>query len=299
MSFYIEKGEPIDAGVKRIAIEQTDKALASLQEVDNIHVAIHGIRKKCKKLRALLRLVRDDLGEAYFKDRNVTYRDIARKLSVLRDIHTIQNTLSNLKSRYKEAFPQQIYDNINALLEQKKQSIAEQKLVEKDVLAEVVEALQRSKEVVYDWPVSVKRSFDPIAPSLKRVYERGYKALPVAYETWSAEKFHELRKRAKYLWYQTRLLKQIWPRVLHARAKDTRKFTDFLGDDHDLMVLKQVIADLQSNDDKENGQLDRLIDNESALLRAEAKGMAELIYAEEPDDFVGRIHAYWDVGDNE
>ena len=51
-------------GIKRIVIEQTDKAIAELTNAKEIGIgeAVHQVRKRMQKNRAVIRLVRYSLG---------------------------------------------------------------------------------------------------------------------------------------------------------------------------------------------------------------------------------------------
>ncbi|NIS31707.1 MAG: CHAD domain-containing protein, partial [Actinobacteria bacterium] len=54
---------------------------------------IHDARKKLKRLRALLRLVRDDIGDSAYHNENVVLRDTARTLAGMRDAGVLRTTL--------------------------------------------------------------------------------------------------------------------------------------------------------------------------------------------------------------
>ena len=66
----------------------------------------------------------------------------------------------------------------------------------------------------------------------------GFKTAP---EEPSAEHLHEWRKRVKDLWYQQQLLEALWPEVMKAQAKEAKKLSKQLGEDHDLAVLTDVL----------------------------------------------------------
>lgn len=97
MSYYIKSEESIASGVRRIAEEQTDKAINALRENENPGEIIHKVRKHLKKLRALMRLVRDELESDVYKPNNVFYRDLGRQLSDLRDVTSLLETLELLR----------------------------------------------------------------------------------------------------------------------------------------------------------------------------------------------------------
>ena len=47
----------------------------------------------------------------------------------------------------------------------------------------------------------------------------------------------------KDLWYQQQLLEESWPGVMKAQAKQAKKLSKLLGDDHDLTVLAEHVDD--------------------------------------------------------
>ena len=64
-------------------------------------------RKRFKKVRAILRLVRDKIGEDVYKKKNICYRNAGRCLSDVRDSVVIIETLDELT----EYFGDQLLDD--------------------------------------------------------------------------------------------------------------------------------------------------------------------------------------------
>lgn len=59
MGFHLEKGERVGAGFQRILIEQTARLSEDLASADkDLEKAIHEVRKRCKRVRAVTRLLR-------------------------------------------------------------------------------------------------------------------------------------------------------------------------------------------------------------------------------------------------
>ncbi|NJK27804.1 MAG: CHAD domain-containing protein [Coleofasciculaceae cyanobacterium SM2_3_26] len=81
--YQLTTKETVSNGIKRVAQEELDRAIAQLsgQTEESHEEAIHDARKRLKKLRALLRLVRDRLGQDAYERENLCFRDAARKLS--------------------------------------------------------------------------------------------------------------------------------------------------------------------------------------------------------------------------
>src|SRR4029453_7737399 len=89
--------ETLPDGVRRIVLEQIDRSLDRLtQRSGNRDRAIHDTRVCFKKIRALLRLVRFDIGEAVFSHENIFYRDVGRQLAALRDTAVVADVLESL-----------------------------------------------------------------------------------------------------------------------------------------------------------------------------------------------------------
>ena len=63
----------------------------------------------------------------------------------------------------------------------------------------------------------------------------------MGHETSDDNTWHELRKSAKALGYQLRLLKPIWPRMMNASVDEIDQLTDRLGDANDLAILRAKI----------------------------------------------------------
>jgi len=295
MLYKLDKEKSLVKNISRIADEEIDACLHSLENL-NIHEAIHDIRKRLKKLRALSRLVRDELGKKNFKAINTYFRDLGREISDLRDLTAHLETIELLKERYGK----HIYVNFFKVFTN--QIVRERDELEKGLRAEnfftehLVEKLKKAKEELTSWPVDSNK-IKIILPNIERVYKRGCKALDTAYQVPEKENFHEWRKRVKYLWYQTLLLQGIWPNFFDTLEAEIHQLADFLGNDHDLMELKEKIlsVDFELQDESQRELMLALINEYSKSLRTEARTKGELIYAESPKDFKKRIGKYTEI----
>ena len=58
MGYRLEKDEQLGAGFRRILIEQTERLSEALASADaNLEEAIHEVRKRCKRVRAVARCI--------------------------------------------------------------------------------------------------------------------------------------------------------------------------------------------------------------------------------------------------
>lgn len=298
MVYKLDKDKNIVSNISRIANEEVVACLTSLETL-NIHEAIHDIRKRLKKLRALSRLVRDELGEENYKSINIYFRDLGREISEFRDLTAHLETIELLNQRYGKYIYVNFFKTFEKQIEAERNEM-EETLKSRNFFSDhLVEKLKKAQEELIHWPVESNK-IDIILPSLQRVYKRGVKALKEAYKNPTPENFHEWRKRVKYLWYQTLLLQEIWPDFFDTLEAEIHQLADYLGDDHDLMVLKDKIAmdDFSVKDKNKEELMLAMIHEYSEYLRENAKTKGQLIYAESPKDFKKRIGKYTEINWN-
>lgn len=291
MSYRLPPEEPVGAALRRTVTEQIEKAIGDL-EGENPHAAVHETRKRCKKIRAALRLTRDAMGEHYGPE-NRRFRDIARQVSDLRDRHAVIETLDAVREDIPLAEDRTMA--LRGRLETARDQLLEE-LEAGDTLAHVAAALREAQVDVHGW-VLPGDGFEMLEPGLSRVYRRGRKALRRARESGRVEDMHEWRKRAKYLRYQLRLLKPVWPRILKAHEKRLHSLTDLLGFEHDLAVLESTMLDPQMvpPGSVEGRQLSAFFAEQRSCCRQQLWPVAQRVYAERRRDFVARIAAYWEA----
>ncbi|HZD88798.1 MAG TPA: CHAD domain-containing protein, partial [Pseudolabrys sp.] len=93
--------DSVEHGVRRIAIEQLDKAIDEIDDGDlSRGVRVHQVRKRCKKLRALIRLIRPTLAD--FAAENAALRDAGHALAFARDAAVLIATYDGLMDAYRD-----------------------------------------------------------------------------------------------------------------------------------------------------------------------------------------------------
>ena len=132
------------------------------------------------------------------------------------------------------------------------------------------------------------KGWTAIRPGLEKSFCRGQNALKVVLEKSSAENFHEWRKCVKDLWHQIKLLCPAWPQELRAAADELESFGEFLGDDHDLVMLKKFFADA-SGKFEGTKLLNELIESRQKELRSAALKLGAKFLAEKPSAFCRRL----------
>lgn len=283
MDFCLEREERLADGVRRLAGLQFGKAISHLESTSapwEEHV--HEARKSLKRLRALLHLVRFEVGEETFRRENAALGQAGHLLAGLRDAAVLGETLEKLDKEGR--FPQ-----VRAWL--KAQRDARYQPQNRGTVSQALEALRWAQVRLELWPLQ-GQNWSAIGPGVRWVYARGRRAMRRAYRQRQDEDFHGWRKYAKYLWYHSQLLQGIWPAVMEATAGALDRLGEALGQDHDLAVLRSTCLS-ELADSPELAALEERICPRRALLQAEAQRLGQRLYAESPDAFEQRWSRYW------
>jgi CHAD domain-containing protein len=291
MAFCLSADESVEDGIKRIVNEEISQ---TIKKIDNSRLkrteAIHEVRKHCKKIRSVLRLVRPQFEKTY-QFENVWFRDTAKGLAELRDAAALLETYDSLLGKFSHQVDRRAFATVRRALTLRQKRIIEktgnlnQKL--KKLRARMVKADKR----LPDWELNGEN----INAGVVGTYRRTRKTMVSAYHDPTAENFHEWRKQAKYHNHHMRLLLELWKPVIGSLSKETKELSDLLGDDHNPAVLYKTLLKFPS----EYGQkrdiqvLLGLIDRRSAELRMEAHRIGARIFAEKPRAFGRRFKDYW------
>jgi CHAD domain-containing protein len=286
-------------GVRRIVQEQIDSAIAELrgQTDGSRDEEVHEARKRCKRLRALLRLVRDRLGVDLYRYENVAIRDAARRVAPVRDAHVLVLTLDDVVDTTDQRFDAAAVSVLRAELKAAHDRLRRQMLYRGTACDQAADDLAAVRERSHEWPLDGV-DLEDLRSGLARVYRRGRRRMTEAYGAPSPERFHEWRKRVKYLWHHLELLQPAWPRPLDALARETHGLSDLLGDEHDRTVLEEWLRQRPDAMAAPHAarELTAALDEQRAHLRAAARQLGAKIYAESPERFTGRLSHYWSVG---
>lgn len=95
-------GEPAIAGLRRVIVGQLDVAIELLEAYpgESREQTVHETRKALKRARAIVRLLRDELGDKRLARENAALRDCARHLAGARDAVVALDTLADLLERH-------------------------------------------------------------------------------------------------------------------------------------------------------------------------------------------------------
>ena len=297
MAYRLEPTIQVGRELHRVARERLDDALYRLDSVTDatepaeLEEVVHEVRKRCKEVRALARLVRGNLG-AEFGRFNGLVRGAALELASIRDAHAVLATFDDLR-----AATETVDDEKLSEVRRQQAALADDAsrgLRSGDPrIVSARTALTKARRRVKKW--DVPEGFGSLAPGLRANYRRGRREMAFARKEPRDNHIHEWRKAVKNLWYQTRLLELAAPSVLTPLVARLDDLAEALGDDHDLAVLVERLE----NDPAAFGgkkavkRAVRLARAQQQDLRARAFRLGATVYAERPDAFVARIATYW------
>jgi CHAD domain-containing protein len=276
-SYRLARNEPADEGLKRVGRGRVERALERLrhESAGDAAAAVHGARKDLKKLRALIKLVRDQLGDSIYRLENGFYRDVGRSLAGSRDATATWEALLALRERYElgarfAGFERELQERIEE--------------DERDAIAGAATALEAGLGRIERWPLN-GRDWGALEPGLRRTYRRGRNRFADAAGQPSDEALHEWRKRVKDLWYDIRLLESADRKRLSGLADELHQLSDRLGDDHDLVMLRERAERSSELDGSARDELLELIERRRGELQLDAFSLGERLYGSKPKRF--------------
>lgn len=293
MAYTLDQTKSVESELRRIAVEQIDRALREIDGECGIDETVHQVRKRCKKVRGLLRLVRGALPREVYKAENQRFRDAARRLSPFRDATAALETFEGLVER-SPAEPTSLRA-IGSHLEQQHDEVVQASSDVERAIELVADELRGARDRAQSWKLEAA-GFAALRGGIQKTYGRGRKEMSRAVRTRHPKQFHEWRKRVKYGWYHARLLRGSWPVVLPGVIEAYDALGDVLGDHHDLTVLAEMLQRWDALSRIEPAALTEfraLAGRRQLELEARARSAGLRLFAEKPRAFVARLAVYW------
>jgi len=287
MSYRIKTGEDLATGIRRIARAELESALGEISTVaaGDEAAAVHATRKDIKKLRALLRLIREQIGKEIFREENARLREVARGLAGSRDARVQLQLVENLGARAgarSMAFAETAA-TLRAQMAEHADRFGSQRRNAKTTLQWIGDRLE-------GWPLE-NLKIEDLCCALQVSYKRGRRCFRAADVQPAAQNFHAWRQRVKDIWYQARLLQSLNPVVMSEIAKDARTLGQHLGDLHDLAIFRGRLA-AEAGREEERAVLSGLICARELELEEIALDLGARFFAEKPGTFARRLRRY-------
>lgn len=227
----------ITDAARRIVREQIDGAINAAGRGDAA-TATHEVRKCCKKVRALLRLVRPAFPD--HARENAEFRDIARLLAGSRDAKVLLDTFDLIVESPPEGTRTELFAPLRRQLAQDKAKEAHGGEAGTH-LKRACRLLEKARRRSGGWTIR-SDGWDALGEGLGRIVREARKAERTVQAEPSATHYHDLRKLMKYHWYHTRLLVPIWPELMAPRAAELSRLADLLGLHHDICVFEEWLG---------------------------------------------------------
>jgi CHAD domain-containing protein len=290
VAFSIDPDRSVTKNARRLAGRQLDHALAGLADPDErgLRETVHDVRKRCKRARAVLRLVRPGLGGSYDVV-NAQTRDAARALSPLRDAGALLGTFEALvAATHSDRLPDEPFERVGRMLAD--YAAAAERGDVALWLGTAAEHLQGARERVVAW----RMDDDPaiLLSGMAETHRRGRRAFRRCLSRPSDAAFHEWRKQAKYGWHHRELMEPLARSALVPEAATLKRLADALGDDHDLAILRGSILGRRGLGTAEEDVV-AVIDAVRADLQDRCLRLGARLYAESPAALARRGRRYW------
>lgn len=297
MAFAFRQRYDVETQLRRIAAEQIDKALEEAGGTSEpFGETVHRLRRRCKRLRGLLRLIRPRF--AGFAAENRAVRDIAGALAGARDTAVTMETFEALVAydagrggdaeigvTLAQTVRQRLKESIGAGPEESERL---------RLMAEFRSAMAAARRRVEGWDMCGK-GFEMLSDGLGATYRRLSTGLEAAREGGSVEAFHAWRKDAKYHWHHVDLLEAAAPDLLAGRKALLDRLGGLLGDHHNLAVLDETLDKLDGISAADLGVVRRLVGERQETLAGQAFALGRQLTAEKPSTLQARFAAYWQL----
>ncbi len=294
-TFEILPGEEIQKSMLRIMHEQYDSIIQNAKSYKKKpDKSVHEIRKSFKRIRAVLRLIRDAIGYSSYHRENTFCRDEAKLISHMRDLTVFYEDLAALDKQHRRTADLQLIQKLQQQILKEKEA-EYKRIVSNNVFDQIITDVRQAKERIDTFNFR-ENGFEVISKGLARIYSKGRKELELVKREPTAENFHDLRKRVKYLMYHNQILRPLWPKYFKATEKMLDKAADQLGLDHNFAALIDFVLQTEVNESTERvNHFIHWLENLSRKLRTPALETVEIIYAERTVSYMERVKKYFDV----
>ncbi len=278
--------------------------------------AVHDTRKAIKRLRALLRLLEEELGQRAYTRENDALRDIAQRLSGARDAAVMLATLDGLIERHPRKLARR-----GGVRKLRRRLHAEHERAEQLALsdpfarAEVLGELHALRCRLAAWKLPERPGMQLVEHDLERLYEQGRKrhrrAMRGGANRSRTFAMHRWRKRVKDLRYAAEMLDRRGSKASSASSTRLRQLAsraddlgELLGEEHDLAIFAERLRDGGRGEGPRAWRTGRrtrrtlleLAAKRRRALRRQALRRGKRLYRHKPSKFMRRVRAAYASG---
>lgn len=193
--------------------------------------AVHEIRKTCKRMRALLRLLQPALREHAFREADRKVRKLAVRLGQARDQAVMLATIERVAQHYAPVLDAGVFTPVRSWLSQAAEPAA--------LVPEPASLCLTLDDLRCTWAALDLQdaATDTLVRGVTASYRRGRHALRTVQQQPDAEPVHALRRHTKYLFNQLTMLSALDPQAIDPLVELSHDTEEALGEVHDLAVL--------------------------------------------------------------
>ncbi len=295
--YQLHRKESLADSLRRICSWQTERAAKIFRdETISMEERVHEARKRIKETRALLRLFRGVLGDA-FDDENHRFRDAGRELAPYRDATTVVEAIKALSPRVRETVGPKAMRALRTFANERQRAQFANESALRERFESLIARFAGANERLAQASLPDTARFSIIEDGLARTISTGKRAMASASKSGTDADFHDWRKRVKDLGHHIELLINVWPKVMTTIEKETSTLAQHLGHHHDLALVAEVVHQAEGTlrDAAERHRIGSLIAAQQTRTVALARPIAERVYAVRPRRMARAIGTLWDV----
>lgn len=268
-----------------------DNSLSEIKQrkIDD-DILIHTLRKRVKFFRTILKLVRNGIGEQFYKKNNFILRDLNRRSALLRNF----SALIILCSPDNKDYPGTLHplNNILSLLQSDFHKIKEN--IDYPALFHQQDLTLNRFRTNLDKSKLVKLRFTTIKNGLEKIYSDASELLTISKKNPNESNLHEWRKSVKDLYHCISVLSPIKPKIYDRYAIELKQLSDLLGELHDYFELQHYVE----SKNKEEIDLELIsahIDKSKSALRKKSFRLGKKLFKDKPGTFGSRFKKYYSI----
>jgi CHAD domain-containing protein len=291
MSFRFREADgTVEAGLRRIACEQIDEALAAIRSGElPVERVVHEVRRRCKAVRGLIRLVRPAFPA--FEKENAAFREIGGALATARDGKVLVDTLDGLIGDEEDALDPRLL----RLLRKRLGPPPKKGVPLRQVLRQCEEELVAARVRAATWTMRAD-GWNALGEGFEKTLRAAHHAMKRAVRPGEVEASHAWRKQVKYHWFHVRVLGGIAAGAAKERSKALEKLGELLGERHDLDLLAELLH-AQPSPGSHAGTIEQLTARarkRAARLEDKARRLGEKLFDEKPRKVAAKWEERWE-----
>jgi CHAD domain-containing protein len=289
MKFRLRRDKPVHRTIGKLFASHVARCQSLLTGRDDPEPGrIHEARKSVKRLRALVSLVRYDLGKhARWFDRRL--RDVNRTLSDIRDAHALREAMDHLVTSDADVPDDfaQVRARLLAWTDQRERLSPE---AGESVVRQLNDIAERWNQMRLR-----ERGWSLLEENIRSAYRDARKSALKISASAPIQGFHELRKLVKVTQYHWEFLEPMWPDRLHAELCAYESLTETLGRLHDALLLETWLDHPHQATLPPETKLRvlRRLRQQQVELQRQACELAPRCFAEKPRSVCQRMQHYW------